>query len=186
MMRSVRRLRVLAFAAGLAGMAAGASAQQAQPNPQAQLAEIQKILAQPVVPSHLQIATDVLKSSGLMTMFDNSMPNIVGALRMNVTRQRPELTKDIEEALKIVEAETGKVKLDGLSGAARFLAVKLTEAELKEVNTFLTSPTGQKYVTVLPAFMDLALPYVEAWSQEASARLTRLFQEEMAKRGHRL
>lgn len=150
------------------------------------LEEIQKALQAPIVPSHLALATDVLKASGMITMFQNAMPNVVGSLRVNVTRTRPELTKDIEESLKIVEAEQGKISADGVSGAARFLAQRLNEAELKEINAFLTSPAGKKYVEALPAFMDVVVPYLEIWSQEASGRMMTLFQQEMTKRGHKL
>jgi hypothetical protein len=148
--------------------------------------EIQKALQAPIVPSHLAMATEVLKASGMITMFQNAMPNVVGSLRVNVTRTRPELAKDIEEALKVVEAEQTKVATDGVTGAARFLALRLNEAELKDINAFLISPTGKKYVDSLPGFMDMVVPYLEIWGQEATGRLMGVFQQEMTKRGHRL
>lgn len=148
--------------------------------------EIQKALQAPIVPSHLAMATEVLKASGMITMFQNAMPNVVGSLRVNVTRTRPELAKDIEEALKVVETEQTKVATDGVTGAARFLALRLNEAELKEINAFLISPTGKKYVDSLPGFMDMVVPYLEIWGQEATGRLMGVFQQEMTKRGHKL
>lgn len=148
--------------------------------------EIQKALQAPIVPSHLAMATEVLKASGMITMFQNAMPNVVGSLRVNVTRTRPELAKDIEEALKVVETEQTKVAADGVTGAARFLALRLNEAELKEINAFLISPTGKKYVDSLPGFMDMVVPYLEIWGQEATGRLMGVFQQEMTKRGHKL
>lgn len=186
MTRPVSLFRSIVFAAGLLAGSNLAMAQQQQQITAEQLADIQKALTTPVLPAHLAIATDVLKASGLTTMFDNAMPNVAGALRVNVTRQRPELAKDIEEALKLVEAETTKVANDGVTGAARFMAFRMSEAELKEVHVFLTSPTGKKYVTALPQFMDQVVPYLEIWNQEASGRLMKVFSDEMAKRGHKL
>ncbi len=148
--------------------------------------EIQRALQAPIVPSHLAIATDVLKASGMITMFQTAMPNVVGSIRVNVTRTRPELARDIEDSLKVVEAEQDKISADGVSGAARFLAQRLNEAELKEINTFLNSSAGKKYVEVLPAFMDVVVPFLEIWSQEAAGRMMNLFQQEMTKRGHKL
>lgn len=186
MSRHVSLFRSLAFAVGLMVGVGSVSAQQQQGITKEQMEDIAKALKAPVVPSHLAVATDVLKASGLMTMFNNAMPNVVGSLRVNVTRTRPELTKDIEAALKIVEAETVKVAADGLGGAARFLAFRMNEAELKEVLVFMTSPAGKKYVESLPPFMEQVVPYLEVWNQEASGRLMKTFQDEMAKRGHKL
>lgn len=186
MSRHVTLFRSLALAAGLMVGLSSASAQQQQGLTREQMAEMEKALQAPLLPTHLAVATDVLKASGLMTMFNNAMPNVVGALRVNVTRTRPELTKDIEASLKVVEAETTRIAADGLGGAARFLAVKMNEAELKEVLAFMTSSAGKKYVESLPPFMEQVVPYLELWSAEAGGRLAKTFQDEMAKRGHKL
>ncbi|MCA1999263.1 MAG: DUF2059 domain-containing protein [Hyphomicrobiales bacterium] len=136
--------------------------------------------------SHVEIAGAVLRASGLTQVFQNSQPDVVGGIRVNITRQRPELARDIEEALKVVQAETAKLSNDGVTAAARFLAARLTEAELKEINTFLMSPAGKKYVETLPVFMEEFTPFLEAWNQEVQGKLVKLFQDEMAKRGHKL
>ncbi len=59
----------------------------------------------------------------------------------------------------------------------------MTEAELKDVNTFLTSPVGKKYVETLPAFMEDMLPYLEQWTQVVGQEAMAIFRAEMAKRG---
>jgi uncharacterized protein len=187
MNRLVTIIRSIAFGATLAAGLVSAQAQQiptlGQPAPQS---DLQKALSAPIVPSHLALATDVLKASGMRAMFVNSLPNVVGALRVNVTRQRPELTKEIEEVLKLVEANSEKVVDEGLTGAARFMALRMNEAELKEVLTFMTSTVGKKYVETLPGFMDQVLPYLQIWSEEAGQQLAGFFQAEMLKRGHKL
>lgn len=173
-------------AATLVAGASGAFAQTPTQVPQMPVAELERALSAPMVPTHLAVAVDVLRASGMSTMFDNAMPNVVGSLRVNVTRQRPELAKDIEEALKVVEADVKKAAEEGLQGAARLMAIRMSEAELKEVLVFLTSPAGKKYVEALPQFMEMAVPYLEVWSQQVGGRLTAVFQSEMAKRGHKL
>ena len=142
--------------------------------------------APPLVPSHIAVANDVLKASGLVKMFENALPNVVGNLRANVTRTRPELARDIEEALKVVTAKSEEMMGHGVNDAARFLASRMTEGELKDVNAFLSSPAGKKYVEVLPAFMDDVMPYLQQWHQAAGVTMTAIFNEEMAKRGHKL
>jgi uncharacterized protein len=149
-------------------------------------APAQQVASPPLMPSHLAVATDVLRNSGIVTMFNNSMPNVVGGLRANITRARPELTKDIEEALKIVEAELPTAIEEGLSQSAGFLAAKMSEPELKEVLAFLTSAAGKKYVATLPGFMDEVVPYLQIWTQAVGQGATRRFGDEMAKRGHKL
>lgn len=185
MSKHVSLFRSFALAAALVAGSGAAFAQQAAPAP-ADGPTVEQVMKTPFLPSHLATATEVLKASGMMTMFENALPNVVGALRVNVTRQRPELAKDIEEALKLVEKESAKVMNDGLNGASRFLAIRMSEAELKDVVTFLNSPAGKKYVGVLPGFMDQVVPYLEVWNQEASGQMSKVFQEEMAKRGHKL
>jgi uncharacterized protein len=148
--------------------------------------QAQQVASPPLMPSHLAVATDVLRHSGIVTMFTNSMPNVVGGLRANITRARPELTKDIEEALKVVEAELPSAIEEGLSESAGFLAAKMSEPELKEVLAFLTSAAGKKYVATLPGFMDEVVPYLQIWTQAVGQGATRRFGDEMAKRGHKL
>ncbi|OYU49097.1 MAG: hypothetical protein CFE31_06880 [Rhizobiales bacterium PAR1] len=181
-------LRSAALAALLmAGVGSAFAQQPAAPAPTAPTGpSVEEIMKTPFLPSHLAVANDVLKASGMRTMFENSMPNVVGALRVNVTRQRPELAKVIEECLAIVEKESGNVMNEGVTSAARFLAVRMSEAELKDVNTFLNTPSGKKYVEILPLFMDQVMPFIEIWSEESGARLSKIFQDEMAKRGHKL
>lgn len=140
----------------------------------------------PITPSHQAIATDVLKASGMMTMFQNSLPNIIQGIRQQFTRQRPELARDIEGALGEIERQIPDITADGVSVASRFLAVRMNEAELKEVNTFLNSPAGKKYVETLPAFMEDVLPFLEQWSAAAGDAMSRAFRAEMQKRGHNL
>lgn len=136
--------------------------------------------------SHIKVAADVLKASGMGVMFQNAVPNVVGALRVNFTRARPELAKDIEEALKVVEADVVKTTNEGLTAAARFLAVRMSEGELKEVLTFLSSTAGKKYVESLPGVTEDIVPFVEFWGQEVTGRLQKTFTDEMARRGHKL
>ena len=75
---------------------------------------------------------------------------------------------------------------DGMLAAGRFLAVRMSESELKEVFSFLTSSVGKKYVESLPGVTEDIVPFVELWGQEITGRLTSTFQAEMAKRGHKL
>ena len=133
--------------------------------------------------SHIAIAAEVLKTSGLMRTFEASTPNVVQMLRANMSRTRPELVRQIEESLKVVEGKMIEMTNDGLKGAAGYLASRMTEAELKEVNTFLTSPVGRKYVETLPAFMEDILPYLAQWTQVVGQEAMVIFRAEMAKRG---
>lgn len=168
-------LRVLALAGALV-MAGASVAQQAAPS-------APKPPPTNLAPSHLAIAAEVLKTSGLMRTFEASTPNVVQMLRANVSRTRPELVKQIEESLAIVQTKMGEMTSDGLKGAAGYLAARMTEAELKDVNTFLTSPVGKKYVETLPAFMEDMLPYLEQWTQVVGQEAMAVFRAEMAKRG---
>lgn len=149
-------------------------------------ASAQQNAATPVLPSHLTSAVDVLKASGMGTMFQNSLPNIVGALRANYSRSRPELTKDIDASLQIVEAMIPEAVTDGLQAVGRSLAEKMSEEELKQVLTFMSSPAGKKYIEIGPSLMEEVVPFVEQWTKALNTGVNRLFQDEMLKRGHKL
>jgi len=188
---SLSRAALAPAALALALLAAPAQAQQkAAPAPAAPQpvgsTMMQKALEAKFADSHLDLAAQVLRASGLGVMFQNAIPNVVGSLRVNVTRTRPELAKDIEEALKVVEADVVKSTNDGMKAAARFLAVRMPESELKDVLSFLNSPSGKKYVESLPGVTDDIVPFMEIWAPEVEGRLMKSFQEEMLKRGHKL
>lgn len=140
----------------------------------------------PLPASHLAAAVDVLKASGLMVMIENATPNVIDNIRGNISRQRPELVKEIEESLAVAEAAIPAIRTDGLNNAASVLAERMSEDELKEIGIFLNSPAGKKYVSLLPQYVEDIVPLLEGWSAAASERLTRIFQEEMAKRGHKI
>lgn len=146
----------------------------------------QQNAAAPITPSHQAAAVEVLKASGMNTIFQNALPNAVAGIRQQVTRQRPELTRDIEASLAEVEKQVPEVINDGLGAAARFIAQRMSEDELKDVYKFLSSPVGKKYVDVLPGFMDDVMPFLQNWSQAAGAAMNEVFRSEMQKRGHTL
>jgi hypothetical protein len=175
-------------ALALALLATPALAQQAAPAAQQPVGSplMQKAMESKFADSHIDMAAQVLKASGIGVMFQNAVPNVVGSLRVNVTRTRPELTKDIEESLKVVEADVIRVSDDGMKAAARFLAVRMPEAELKEVLTFLNSPVGKKYVDGLPGVTEDIVPFMEIWAPQVEGRLMQVFKDEMLKRGHKL
>lgn len=182
-----------ALAVSLLGGSALAQAPKAPATPT--LAQQQEAVGSPLMKkaietkfeeSHLKAAGEVLKASGLGVMFQNAVPNVVGSLRVNYTRARPELAKDIEEALKVVEADVTKSTGEGLNAAARFLAVRMSEAELKEVLGFLNTAAGKKYVESLPGVTEDIVPFMEFWGQEVTGRLQKTFMDEMTKRGHKL
>ncbi len=117
----------------------------------------------------MAIAAEVLKTSGLMRTFEASTPNVVQMLRQNMSRTRPELVRQIEESLKVVEGKMGDMTNDGLKGAAGYLAARMTEAELKDVNTFLTSPSARSMSRRFPPSWKTCCP-ISSSGRRLSAR----------------
>lgn len=179
-------MKLVSAAFALALLSAPALAQAQAPQQGMGSNMMKQALETKFADSHIAIAVQVLKATGMTQIFQNAVPNVVGSLRVNFTRMRPELAKDIEESIKVVEADVTKVTDEGMKAAARFLAIRMSEAELKEVQTFLTSPVGKKYVDSLPGVTEDVVPFIELWGQEVTGRLTATFQQEMLKRGHKL
>lgn len=135
--------------------------------------------------SHLAVARDVAKASGLTRSIDAVVPELYDQLKQSgVTR--PELVKDLNEVLVILEPEMEKQKLLMTAQAARVFARNLTEAELKEIAAFFNSPIGQKYVSTQPIILDGVVREMQNWTESVSEYLVVRVRAEMGKRGHQL
>jgi len=136
-------------------------------------------------PSHLALARDVAISSGMSRSFDAmSEPFLQQLQQMNVTR--PEIRTDLEQVVAMLRPEVEQQKQKMIDNAARAFASRLTEAELKDVATFYTSPAGVKYVQIQPGVLDDIVRDLATWSQQTAQFVMTRAREEMSKRGHQL
>lgn len=136
-------------------------------------------------PEHIKAAREVVVSSGLSQSIESLYSEFVAGVRQTYAT-RPELKKDMEEVLTALKAEADLRRDEMVDSSARIFATKMTEADLKEVAAFFSSPVGQRYNSFRAQALDEIFALLQPWSTATSNRLFDLFQAEMRKRGHQL
>ncbi|MGO4704466.1 DUF2059 domain-containing protein [Microvirga sp. 2MCAF38] len=135
--------------------------------------------------SHLALARDVAISSGMTRSIDAMTAPLLAQLQqMNVTR--PEVKKDLDDVVEMLKPELELQKQKMVETAAKAFAIRLTEAELKEVSAFYKSPTGVKYVQIQPLLLDDIVTELATWTQNVAEYIMIRARAEMSKRGHQL
>lgn len=173
------RLRLVSLVVALAAVMGAVAPSQAQQPPQ------QQQRAPEPSASHLAAARDLLVATGAAGSIDRIFPVFMNDIRrMSVTR--PELAKDLEEVIKLLEPELERQKQQGYAIAARAYAAQLSESDLKEATVFFQSPVGKKYVEALPTITENLVNDITAWSQLAAEYTMTRVRAEMSKRGHQL
>jgi hypothetical protein len=142
--------------------------------------------AAPATESQLAAARDLITSSGAQRTFDSVLPSVIGQVRQTFSRQHPDMIKDIEASLAVIEPEVEAKRADILDVAAKVYAARLSEQELKDSAAFFKSPTGQKYVQAQPAIFDDLFSEVRNWMGQLSEFTVSRLRTEMKKRGHDL
>ena len=137
-------------------------------------------------PAQVALAADLIVKSGAVRSFESLLPNIVEQIRTTFTRQRPELSKDIEASLNALVPELQQQRDAILQVAARIYASRLSEQELRDANAFFGSPSGQKYVTQQTVIFDQLFNEMQSWMERTSDSTVARLREEMKKRGHDL
>lgn len=157
-----------------------------------QLAAAMLLLAQPLVPalaqsqqitpSHLQAARAVVIGSGIERSFDAVVPSLFNQVREQLVT-RPELTKDMEEIIVKISPELEARKSEMVDQAARIYASQISEADLKDIGAFFSSPAGKRYVTSQPAILQELFLKMQDWQQSLSAAVVERIRAEMRARG---
>ncbi len=135
--------------------------------------------------NHLAVAREVAISSGMTRSFDAMVEPFLDQLQqMNVTR--PEIRQDLDQVVEMLRPEVEQQKQKMVDNAARAFAIRMTEAELKEVAAFYKTAAGKKYVEMQPLLLDDIVKELAGWTQTVSEYLMIRARAEMAKRGHQL
>ncbi len=135
--------------------------------------------------SHLALAREVAINSGMTRSFDAMTEPLLAQLQqMNVTR--PEIKQDLDQVVTTLRPEVEQHKQKMIDNAARAFAVRMTEAELKEVAAFYKTPAGKKYVEVQPVLLDDIVKDLATWTQNVSEYIMIRARAEMSKKGHQL
>ena len=147
------------------------------------LASAAPALAQQPTPEQIKAAREVIDVSGAADSIKDIVPIFLDEAKNTLTRTRPEIVKDLDDAIKAVEPEFAKRKEDLMNDIASVYASRFTVEELGEIKTFYTSSTGKKLVQNLPSVLQGSYEKTQAWSQKMSTDIIARLRQEMKKRG---
>lgn len=146
------------------------------------------VLAQQPEPSaaHLALARSVVEATGLNRSFRVIPLDLAQRFRSSLVVTRPEITKDLDEVIAGLEPEFEKERQVMTNAAARIMANRIPEAELKDIDAFFKSPAGKRYVDSQPAMMDDLFRDIQAWSVGLGENMIARIRDELKKKGHNL
>ncbi len=139
-----------------------------------------------VAESQLRIAREVIESTGISRSFDGAFTDIALRIRQNFAAAAAPVQKDLDDTLVALLPEIRTRRAEIIERSARSIATVFSEAELREINTFFTSPVGKKYVNNQPQFVNQVFQSMETWMQQTSDFFMARLREEMLKKGHTL
>lgn len=147
-------------------------------------------LSAPVVgqePSASQIAAarELVTVVGASGSIERILPALVDQIRRQAVT-RPELGKDLEEVLKGLQPEIEQQRQQAYFIAARTYAKFMSEQEIRDAVVFFKTPSGVKYIQVLPELTDNLVNSITSWSELVGEYLQTRVRAEMMKRGHQL
>lgn len=142
-------------------------------------------VAQPVLPaSHVSAARDVVIGTGIAASFESIFPEFRQRMEQSVGVTRPDLQKDLRDALEIIKPEAARRIEEMVLASARIFAGEMTEAELKEIAAFYNTPVGKRFNAVRPLAIDRIFGLLQPWSIQTSEALFAVLRTEMKKKGH--
>jgi uncharacterized protein len=171
------------------GVAAGillmASAAQAQTPPAAPApAPAVPDVGQPdPPPAQLAAARQLVIASGMSRSFEPMVPQLVSQIVPLLTRTRPELKTNLQDAVEKLRPEFLKKSDDMVDIAAKIYARRLTQPELEQAAAFFNSDVGKKYVDMQPAMLDEVVVAMQTWTQSLSTYMMRRVHDEMKAKG---
>jgi hypothetical protein len=139
-------------------------------------------------PSAVAVATakEVINVKGAHALWDPIVPGIVEKVRRTFVQANPMLIKDINEVAAKLRSEFAPRGGELIDQAAKFYAMRFTEAELKDMLAFYKSRLGQKMIKEEPAVLDQTMKNADAWAEKFADAVIAKMRTEMKRRGHDL
>jgi uncharacterized protein len=141
--------------------------------------------AAPGAPSAAAIAAAdrILGDIGVKQSIALVVPGMMAELEGNVTRTRPEIKDSLRATLKAIQPEFDATAKQAYDQAATLLASEMSEKEITDVAAFFDSPTGKKYISITPVFLQRLADVTAPWRDKLSTDIVTRSREEMKKKG---
>ncbi len=141
-----------------------------------------------LTPAQVALAKEVALGSGIVRSYDGILAQVVFSVRSNGSRDslfisNPELLPYLDEALKDLQPELEKLKVQIIDETAKVFAVAIPDADMKNISEFFKTPAGLVYVKQQPEILDALMPAMEKWTQRTAEYVNIRTRAELAKRG---
>lgn len=137
-------------------------------------------------PAAVSMAKEIIDLKGSMGIFPSIIAGVVQQARDTFLQANLTLEKPLNETAAQLRTELATRVNDVRELFAKLYAQRFSEQELKEIVTFLKSPTGKKFISEEPIFLNESLSRAEQWSTALSDEVMSKFRAEMRKKGHNL
>jgi len=138
--------------------------------------------AQEIAESHLSAARSVLSALRATEEFDVILPSAAQELKNELIQKNPDIQAMIIEVVDQTAFSLAARRGDLEREAATIYARAFTEAELKEIAAFYTSPTGVKLLSESPIITRDVLRAADIWQNGIARDLAQQAGTELAKR----
>lgn len=134
----------------------------------------------------IALAREILINSGIAMSIQSSVPQLQDKLYTSVIATRPDLVKDLNETMVLLEPEFNGYVEQVLGTASRLYVSMLSDADLAAVSDFFKSDAGKAYVHAQPTILYNLSAAIEGWTRKISGDMMTRVREEMKKKGHEL
>ena len=132
----------------------------------------------------LVLARQIVVLSGMNRSFSPIVPQLMNQMWARLTATRPEIMADLKVVMEGLQGEFTKQESQIVESSARIFATRMSEAELKDVAAFFSTPSGKKYVEAQPVILDDVVAAIDAWRKNLSSSMLDRVRVEMKKKGH--
>jgi uncharacterized protein len=139
--------------------------------------------APPPSPAAISAADAILGEIGIKQSIAFIVPGMMSQLERTVTNTRPEIKDSLRQTLHAIQPEFDKSAQKMYTQAAELLASQMSEKELQDVAAFFDSPSGKKYLTAEPVFLQKFAALAGPWREQLSTDMMARAREEMKKKG---
>ncbi len=135
-------------------------------------------------PEALAAARELITSIKATDYLKALLPSIIQTLKPAVVQGRPAVEKDYD-AITPMMLDIANAHLSEIADlVARVYAVNFTAGELREIQAFYQTPTGQKVREKMPVVTQESMILGQQWGKTLAAELRARIVEELRKRGH--
>ncbi len=144
------------------------------------------LLAQEISQSHLAAALAVVDATIATRSFDTRLPELANEVSNRLVRVRPDLHKEIADAVQATALKLAVRRKDLDIDVARVYARSFSEQELVAIGAFLKSTAGQKYQDIGPKVFAETYEAVQRWADRIGGELLDKSKEELKRQGFEL